>query len=276
MIINGKEIAGEIVKEAREAVDSLGREPVVRAVTVQPTPVTGSYLKIKSVKAAEAGMLLDIVQLSEEATEEEVIAAVQQPGADAVIVQLPLPAHMDTQRVLDTIPLEQDADVLSSEAHQRFHIGDSESLLPPVTAAIAQILERTNVTVAGKRAVVVGNGKLVGKPAARWLTRQGALVTVLNEENFAKEQNALKEADIIISGAGSGHFIKPNMITSGAVCIDAGTSELKGSIAGDFDPTCAEIASVFTPVPGGVGPIAVACLFKNVGMLLTESGLQTH
>lgn len=276
MLIDGKAIAGEILKEVREVTDTIGRKPMIRAVTVCPTPATESYLKIKSVKAAEAGMQLAIVRLPEDATGEQVIAAVTEAGADAVIVQLPLPSHLDTQEVLDAIPLGQDADVLSSMAYERFHTDAPGALVPPVVGAIARIFERADVAVTGKRVVVVGNGKLVGRPAAWWLTVQGAReVTVLDEETFTENRSALTAADIIVSGAGSPHLIKPEMITPGAVCIDAGTSDLSGAIAGDFDPACADMTAVFTPVPGGVGPVAVAYLFKNVASLLTAHGLQS-
>jgi methylenetetrahydrofolate dehydrogenase (NADP+)/methenyltetrahydrofolate cyclohydrolase len=134
--------------------------------------------------------------------------------------------------------------------------------MPPVAAAMKTILERAGIAVKGLRAAVVGNGWLVGEPCAAWLAQQGAAVTVLTRDS-ADFTSALAAADIIVSGAGSPGLIKPGMVKQGVVIIDAGTSESNGAIVGDADPACADIASVFTPVPGGVGPVAVACLFQN-------------
>lgn len=268
VIIDGKKIASEIVAGVKERVAGLGRAPVVRAIVVAPNAATESYLRIKTAKAQEAGMRLELIRMENDADTSKIIHTIGLPGADAVIVQLPLPPTMDTQAVLNAIPLGKDADVLSSLAYDRFLNNEQDALLPPVACAVAEILERAGITVAGKRAAVVGNGRLAGAPVSAWLAREGANVSVLIEETFDGKKSLLKEAEIVVSGAGSPHLITPDMLTPGAVCIDAGTSELKSGIAGDFDPACADVASVFTPVPGGVGPVAVACLFRNVSNVL--------
>lgn len=261
MIIDGRAIASEILADVRRRLPA-GRTPVVRAVTVYPSPATESYLKTKTARAEEAGMRLEVVNAVDEAS---VIAAIQKPGADACIVQLPLPGDITQQRVLDAISPSADADVLSSDAYAAFREGHADALLPPVVGAIAEILERANVAPSGKRVVIVGKGRLVGEPAAIWFSRFGAVEVITRESG---NLSVLKDADIIVSGAGQAGLIEPSMIKEGVVLIDAGTSESNGAIAGDADPRCAEIASVFTPVPGGVGPIAVACLFKNAASLI--------
>jgi len=262
MIIDGKKIANEILAETRARVSELGRTPIVRAITVAPNAATESYLRIKGTQAETAGMKLEVMRLSEGADENAVIKAAISPGADAVIVQLPLPAGLDTKRILDAIPAEKDADVLSAAARE-------SALLPPVAGAVKEIFERAGVDAKDKKAVVVGRGWLVGDPVAAWLTREGSDVSVLTRES-GDLASALHDADIIVSGAGQAHLIKPEMMRPGAVLIDAGTSEQGGALAGDADPACADVASVFTPVPGGVGPVAVACLFRNVADLLTR------
>jgi methylenetetrahydrofolate dehydrogenase (NADP+)/methenyltetrahydrofolate cyclohydrolase len=267
MIINGTQIADELLKEAHEEVVRLGRMPVVRAVTVAPNAATESYLRVKSKRAADAGMQLDIVRLPDNATTADVVKAIGEPGADAVIVQLPLPDSIHTQEVLDAIPVEKDADVLSRAAREAFENGKERALLPPVADAMKEILLRGGVDPKGKNAVVIGSGWLVGMPAATWLRQAGANVSILTRESGDISQ-ALTSADIIVSGAGAANLITPEMLNQGVTLIDAGTSESNGTLAGDADPACAEVASVFTPVPGGVGPIAVACLFRNVAKLL--------
>ncbi len=190
--------------------------------------------------------------------------AIQQsiPVTDAILVQLPLPSNIDMKAVCDSIPIEKDADVLSTAAREKFEKGDADALLPPVAGAIREIFAFGKVEVTGKKAVVIGDGWLVGKPAATWLAQQGAEVEVVNSKTVDLAA-ALRAADIIVSGAGDAHIIKPEMLKDGVVLIDAGTSESSGVLAGDADPACAAKCPVFTPVPGGVGPIAVACLFDN-------------
>jgi methylenetetrahydrofolate dehydrogenase (NADP+)/methenyltetrahydrofolate cyclohydrolase len=246
----------------------MGREVIVRAVVIAPSAATESYLRIKTKKAEEAGMYLELIRMENDASADDILHKILLPGADAIIMQLPLPSAMNERAVLDAIPVGRDADVLSSTAYKGFLSGEADALLPPVVCAVSEILERANITVGGKRAIVIGNGRLVGAPVQAWLTREGAEVSVLTHEDFNEKKSSLKEAEIVVSGAGSPHLVTPDMLTSGVVCIDAGTSESNGAIVGDFDPACVEIASTFTPVPGGVGPVAVACLFKNVAELL--------
>lgn len=255
MKIDGKAIADEILAAVKQRVTSLERVPSVRAVTVLPNAATESYLRVKTMKAIAAGMELQVVKALPNT--EDVIRAIEAPGADAIIVQLPLPAGIDVDAVLAAIPPEKDADVLNKG-----------TLLPPVAAAVAEIIARTNVEVKGKEAVVIGYGKLVGMPVEKWLLSHGANVRVITRDS-GELSTLLHTADIIVSGAGSPGLVKPEMLKSGVVLIDAGTSESNGALVGDMDPACEAVASVFTPVPGGVGPIAVACLFRNAATLLT-------
>ncbi len=273
MIVDGKSITKDILKRVHEENATLGRVPIVRAIVVAPSAATESYLRIKERRARAAGMQLQLVRMDTDSSTEEVIREINLPGADAILVQLPLPEAVDTTRVLNALPLERDADVLSEASHQLFEAGSPDVLLPPVVAAVKEILERAHIDPSGKNTVVVGNGWLVGEPCAIWLRSVGAQVTVVTRESG--DLHALKKAEIIVSGAGSPGLIRPEHLTKGVVLIDAGTSESDGAIVGDADPACAEVASVFTPVPGGVGPIAVACLFRNASTLAARAGLQT-
>ena len=267
MSIDGRAIAAEILKETKERVARLGLVPTVRAVTCAPSPATLSYLRIKAVRAAEAGMKLEVVEVPEDTDEATLIAHVTNPGADAVIVQLPLPQNLNSEAVVNAVSLSKDADVLSKEAYELFIQGGL--LRPPVVEATREVLERTGTTIQNVRAVVVGQGKLVGLPVAEWLRSQGAVVSIVSRGDDLS--TVLKEADIIVSGAGSPGIITADSIKKGVVLIDAGTSEQGGEMVGDAHPGCADIARVFTPVPGGMGPIAVACLFRNVVTLLERS-----
>ena len=269
MIVDGKAIAKDILAVTRARVTALAlpRPPVVRAITMAPSPATRSYLSIKTAQAKEAGFSMEVVTMENDASTTGLIEAVHKDGADAVIVQLPLPDSVDTTAVLNAIPITKDADVLSKTAVAAFESQKVEALVPPVAAAVAEILARASVDPRGKRAVVVGKGALVGRPVAVLLSRMGADVRVVSKStgDFEKE---VPQADIIVSGAGVVGLVKPEHVKHGAVLIDAGTSGSAGGVAGDINPVCAARASVFTPVPGGVGPIAVACLFRNAASLL--------
>lgn len=268
MIIDGRAIASDILAEVRKSV--AGYTPTVRAITLEPSSATESYLRIKKARAEEAGMRLEIVRLPEDATEEICIAAISAEGADVVIVQLPLPGRLSLQDILRAIPLSQDADVLSPDAYQRFVKNMPGALLPPVASAVVEILTRNDISLTGKNVVVVGKGQLVGKPCAEILMREGASVTVIDKDT-QDPKPLFRAADIIVSGVGKTHLITPGMVKEGVVLIDAGTSDADGAVAGDIDPACKDKALLFTPVPGGVGPIAVACLFKNTAQLVAQN-----
>ena len=272
MIIDGRALAGEVLARTKARAKALPHPPRVLALVANETPATKSYLAIKSKRAADAGCILEVRRIDMAGIQKnkrslKVVDSVRKVAgeADAIIVQLPLPAGVDTKAVCDAIPVEEDADVLSSASRSKFEMKGLRnlSLLPPVVGAVRKIFEFGNVEVAGKKVVVIGDGWLVGKPAATWLAQQGAEVSFLTSKS-GDLTAALRAADIIVSGAGSPHLIKPEMLKQGVVLIDAGTSESGGAIAGDTDPACADKCSIFTPVPGGVGPLAVACLFENV------------
>ena len=266
MIIDGKAISAEVLARAKARAANLPHPPKVVAIVANETAATRSYLSIKASRAAHAGCVLTLVRVPETADTEAVRAAAADARADAVIIQLPLPASVNVQAACDAIPEDKDADVLGSAARAAFMRGDTDALLPPVVSAIAEILARAGIEVERKRTVVIGSGYLVGAPSAAWLAQNGAQVTTINQKS-GDLAGALSGADIVISGAGSPHLVKPEMLKKGVVLIDAGTSESGGALAGDADPACASVASVFTPVPGGVGPIAVAKLFENATIL---------
>lgn len=262
MIIDGRTIAEDILSQTREMVGD--RKLRIHAVCVSPTPATLSYLRIKERAAATANIDFTISALPEDSTTQDVVARIREFPADAVIAQLPLPPHINEDAVRDAIPFLEDADVLSSAAYAAFLEQREGAHVPPVAAALAEVLVRHDVDVAGARAVVVGDGRLVGRPCAALLEMLGAQVSVVTLEQGSLDD--LMDADIVVSGAGSPHLIGVGHVHPGAVLIDAGTSEKSGKLVGDIDPETASEARLYTPVPGGMGPIAVACLMRNVAM----------
>lgn len=262
MILDGRKLAGEILARAAARAQSLGRVPCVSIIVANETSATLSYMKVKERAAREAGCTLEVIRLPESASALELRLAVDSADVDAIVVQLPLGDPEIGKEVCDAIPVEKDADVLSTTARMCFEADEEGALVPPVAGALAEILQTNGINPGGKRAVVLGDGWLVGKPCATWLTHAGADVV------HTHDLKELHLADIVVSGLGSPHFITPDLIKDGVVLVDAGTSEMATSagrrIAGDADPACATKCALFTPVPGGVGPVSVAKLFENV------------
>lgn len=265
MLIDGKKIARDIQDDVRSYTSKHGSKKLV-AIQVGENAVSESFLRIKKKFGEEAGVSVEVERIPSHVSTEALSIHVQYFAAKrnvaGIIVQLPLPAHIDSELVLSKIPPEKDPDVLSSHTRELFRIGKL-AVLPPVVAAVKEILARNNVTLQNKKVVVIGEGSLVGKPVSIWLSGEGVEPTIVTKTLKGREE-LLQKADIIISGAGSPGIITPDHIQSGVIIIDAGTSEVGAKIAGDADPRCAEKAALFTPVPGGVGPVAVAMLFKNL------------
>ena len=265
MIIDGKAVAEDIYKELSVRRESFKRDLKLGILIGGVNPVIESFVRIKNRAAERLNIEMVRVDLPEGATTQMAVSAVHEleQRVDALIVQLPLPKEIITEIVLSGIPKEKDVDAINPT------IPDTEHLVfAPVALAVVELLKRGGVHPRGKRTVVVGAGRLVGKPSATLLKRLGADVSMFTLEEGAIED--LKDADIVVLGAGKSGFIRPEHIKKGVAIIDAGASEVSGKIQGDADPACAKKASVFTPVPGGVGPVAVAMIFKNLLDLLKK------
>lgn len=269
MIIDGKAIAADIEEQVRRTLSGSSVMPTLAIVVVGKDPVVESFVRIKK----RMGERLNIVvtehyfpdTISGEALKKSIEEIAHSPRVGGVVIQLPLPLHIDVQAMLDAVPTEKDIDMLSRASVALFARGDAR-ILPPVAGAIQEILEREKVSVVGRDVLVLGYGRLVGVPASILMRHNHAHVTVIDREIPDLAQHT-REAHVIVSGVGKQGLITRDMLSSDVVLIDAGTSEAGGKIVGDADPHCREVASVFTPVPGGVGPIAVAMIFKNLCVL---------
>jgi methylenetetrahydrofolate dehydrogenase (NADP+)/methenyltetrahydrofolate cyclohydrolase len=183
---------------------------------------------------------------------------------NGIVIQLPFPVELDTNTILDSLPRKFDIDMLGQEAKEAYRKGLTKRVAP-VAQAVQEILVRNNIDTMDKKVVILGKGRLVGEPVSALFQNLNIACTTLDKNtNLGTGKESLLTADIIISGIGVPHYLKPEMIKDNVVLIDAGTSEQEGKLAGDIDPTCADKASLITPVPGGVGPITVASLFYNL------------
>lgn len=267
MIVDGKAIARDRYRDLRASFRLLKTTPRLGIIVAGHDPVIESFVRIKTRAAKRIGVLMVRRDMPGTSTTEEVIAEVRSlsSDADAVIVQLPLPPLVDTEQILTAIPPEKDVDAINPaqgpQARRRTKA--------PVALAIMEILARSGATVVGKKAVVVGAGRLVGAPAAELLASAGATVSVVRRNQGSLQD--LKTADIVVLGVGKPGLVKPEMLKKGVALIDAGTSESVGKVVGDADPSCADVASIFTPVPGGVGPVAVAMIFQNLLALISPT-----
>ena len=207
MIIDGKKIAEEIKQDLKEEFSKLEIKPTVAIVQVGDNPVTGKFVRSKQKLAEEIGVNFSIRKFSSEVDQglvlDEISNLNEDEGVNGIVVQLPLPKNFDTQKVLDAVLVSKDIDVLSSFPND---------LLPPVVGVVKEILLRNNIDIKNKKIVVVGQGKLVGRPVAEWFRKCGGDVTVLDKENWNKQ--ALANAEIIVTGAGSPGLIKPEMINT--------------------------------------------------------------
>jgi len=265
VLVDGKKIAADIAAAVKEKVE-VSQTPVrLVVVACDPNFETQRYLALKTARAEALGITLVVEVLPREADTAAVVAAIAAslPTVDGVVVQLPLPSHIDTATVLAAIPAAYDVDAFTYQGAM------DAVVLPPVVAAIAEIARLHNVSWEGKNVVVFGSGRLVGAPAAAFAQAEGAHVTVVTEtsENVVDTARA---ADIIILGVGKPNLLTPDMVKAGVVVFDAGASEDGGLLVGDAAPALADKAALFTPVPGGIGPITIAVLFQNLLKLKTR------
>jgi len=272
-IIDGKKLRDVILEKVKKAVVLLPFQPVFCDVLVGEDPASVQYVQMKARMAESVGLKFYRANFPASIRTPELIAELKKlnevKNMCGVIVQLPLPEHLDRRQVLNAIAPELDVDCLGEITSEKFYRGDTSIGFPTALACLA-ILDSLNLdndpstALRTRKIVVLGQGMLVGKPVAALLKFRGLHPEIVTRETENKEK-IIKEADIIISGMGQGKYIEGHMVKPGAVIIDAGTSEENGAIVGDVDlESVKNIAGYITPTPGGVGPVTVAMLLKNV------------
>lgn len=261
MLVDGRTIADDICASIKEAIARSGVRPHLTVLTCAPNFETQKFLALKREKANALGIRVNIIEFSDSVATAEVVSSLPAiaSATDGIVVQLPFPPSIRIDEVLTRIPATLDVDAVNHELGRG-------GIFPPVVGAIDEIAKRHEVSFSGKRVVVVGNGRLVGRPAAAYARSHGAHVVVLTKDS-PDILETLRTADILILGAGSPRLVLPEHVKDGVVIFDAGTSEDAGMLRGDADPACAEKAALMTPVPGGIGPITIAVLLLNLTRL---------
>lgn len=269
IVMDGNALRDEIIAELRATVEAAGSPPVCLAtVLVGNDGPSQRYVASKHKKAVEAGLVARHVDLPETATQGEVEAAVREltddPSVHGVLVQLPLPDGLDPEPVLDLIPPEKDVDGLTERSMGRL-VRNRPGLVGCTPLGVMRLLEKYDVPTSGARAVVIGRSTLVGLPLSLLLNRKGADATVTMAHSRTADMAAVvREADIVVGAAGQAGMITGDMIKPGAAVIDVGVSRTASGIVGDVDRASVEpVAGWITPMPGGTGPMTIACLMEN-------------
>ena len=265
--MSGKKLSDKVLANVKKEVQERKLKLKLAIVFVGDNKIGKVYLRKKQEACEKTGIGFKVFgfpgDIDRRKLEKEIKKAVCDPANSGIVIQLPLPERINVQRILDLIPPEKDPDCLSQKSFGQFFQGQS-LILPPVVAAIAKFFEEYKIKIKSKKTVVVGQGRLVGLPVSIWLKKQGARVVVCDKKPkdiIAK----LKKADIIVSGVGKPNLIRGAMIKRGAIVIDCGTSTEGGKTVGDVDfKAVSKKAGYISPVPGGVGPLAVACLLENL------------
>ena len=266
-VINGRELADQMQAEIQKDVEKMtqqGIQPGLVVLLVGENPASQTYVRNKERAAAKIGILSKVEKLPETISEEELLAEIDKYNQDSrfpgILVQLPLPKHIDEEKILLAIDPKKDVDGFHPMNLGRLFVGKPE-MIPCTPYGIMKMFEAYDIDLTGKRAVVIGRSNIVGKPMAQLLLMKNATVTIAHSKTEHLAEVA-KEADILVVAIGRGHFVTKEFVKPGAVVIDVGMNRnQEGKLIGDvaFDEV-SEIASYITPVPKGVGPMTITML----------------
>ena len=263
-LIKGKPIAERIRAQVAEDVAGIGHIGLV-TVLVGDDPASDVYIRLKHKAAVAAGIDATDLRLPAETTEAELLAKVEEldadPQVDAILVQLPLPEQIDEAKVIRALAPAKDVDGFHPINAGQLYLGEP-TLVPATPRGVMAMLDEHDVELSGACAVVIGRSAIVGKPMAHLLLQQNATVTICHSRTKDLARHTL-EADVLVAAVGVPGMVTPDMVKPGGVVIDVGINRTDDGIVGDVDPGAAQVAGFLTPVPGGVGPMTIACLLEN-------------
>lgn len=270
-IIDGKrisaEIRAELAQKTQKFQSTYGTVPGLAVIIVGEDPASRVYVRNKHKACAEVGFYSEVHELAADSTEEQVLSLIDKLNSTdnihGILVQLPLPRHLDEQKILLRIKPEKDVDAFHPYNVGKIMIGDY-NVLPCTPAGVMQLLQRSGVSASGKHCVVIGRSNIVGKPMAMLLLHDNGTVTICHSRTPDLAEQT-KKADILVSAVGRAGFVTADMVKPGAVVIDVGINRnAQGKLCGDVDfEAVSEVASMITPVPGGVGPMTITMLLQN-------------
>ncbi|MEM1484070.1 bifunctional methylenetetrahydrofolate dehydrogenase/methenyltetrahydrofolate cyclohydrolase FolD [Oscillospiraceae bacterium PP1C4] len=269
-LIDGKAESAKLREALKAEVEALAEDgitPGLAVVIVGDDSASQVYVRNKEKGCEELGIYSEKYALPAQTTQEELLALVdklnKKPDIDGILVQLPLPKHLDEKAVIEAISPNKDVDAFHAENVGKIMIGDYK-FLPCTPAGIMELIKSTGIEVSGKECVIIGRSNIVGKPMAMLLLHQNGTVTICHSKTHNLAE-VTRRADILVAAVGKAKFVTADMVKEGAVVIDVGMNrDENGKLCGDvdFDAVC-EIAGAITPVPGGVGPMTITMLLKN-------------
>ena len=266
-IMDGKETSKELKEEIKKSVKELPTKPKLLVILVGDDPASKIYVASKEKAAKNCGIDEETIVLNADASQREVIDIIEKANKDksinAILVQLPLPDHINTKAVIDAIDPMKDVDGLTSLNQGKLFLG-LNGIVPCTPKGIMHLFEKYNVDLTGKNAIVIGRSILVGKPISMLLLAKNATVTIAHSKTKNLKELCLG-MDVIISAVGKPKIITADMVKEGAIVVDVGINRVHNTLVGDVDylSVCDKCARI-TPVPGGVGPMTIACLLENV------------
>jgi methylenetetrahydrofolate dehydrogenase (NADP+) / methenyltetrahydrofolate cyclohydrolase len=265
-LIDGKALGTRVREEVAASVAELGHVGLA-TVLVGDDPASHIYIDLKQKAATAAGMDARDLKLPGDTSEDELLATIAELNADdsvdGLLVQLPLPDHIDETSVIEAIAPEKDVDGIHPVNAGRLYLG-RPTLVPGTPLGIMRMLDEYEIPLEGARAVVVGRSAIVGKPMAHLLLQRNATVTICHSRTQDLERHTL-DADVLVAAVGRTHLISADMVKAGSTVIDVGMNRDESSrkVLGDVDPGAMELAAFMTPVPGGVGPMTIAMVLQN-------------
>ena len=269
-IISGKVLSKEVREEVRVKVEALkelyNAVPHLAVVLVGEDPASQSYVRAKERACGRAGMKSTKIIKEDTITEEELLNIINDLNSDdsvhGILVQLPIPKHIDENKVIDAIDITKDVDGFHPLNVGYMHLG-RKCILPATPKGIMTMIKSKNIELKGKNAIIIGRSNLVGKPAAMLLMKEHATVQIAHSRTQNLKEKCLR-ADIIVAAVGRANTVTADMVKEGAVVIDVGVNRVDGKLVGDCDfENIKDKASYITPVPGGVGPMTITSLLEN-------------
>lgn len=270
-IIDGKALSDKILKEIEnehsELQAKVGRKAGLAVIIVGENPASQIYVRNKIRACERVGFHSETIRLDENITEENLLLEIEKlnndNNIDGILVQLPIPKHINELKVINAISAEKDVDGFHTTNIGKMMIGDETGFLPCTPAGVIQMFEEYNIDLEGKDVLVIGQSNIVGKPMTLLLIKKRATVQVCNSKTKNLPEK-LQKADVVVAAAGSPKLVKGSDVKEGVVVIDIGINRVDGKICGDVDfEEVSQKASYITPVPGGVGPMTIAMLIKN-------------
>jgi len=266
-IIDGRKLASEIEKKLQEGISSLANPPMLAIVLAGNDEASLIYVRNKRNVAARIGLKTELYHLAEDISETDVLKLITKlndsPAVNGIIVQLPLPAHLDTAKIINSISPLKDVDGFNPYNTGRLQNNEEPYFTAATPLGVMQLIKTVCPDLTGKNVVLIGASLIVGRPLATLLLNQFCTVTVTHSQT-RNIRELTQKADILIAACGAANLVKKNWIKEGAILIDVGINRINGKLCGDIDFTdVKEKAAAITPVPGGVGPMTIAMLLQN-------------